>query len=339
MTRKRFIGVIVAALALLVVVLAPNDRAQAQVSFGTNWFGEFYDNTDFALPLAATSTYVNGLNFNFAGQPLGGNGQVLAVGADNWSAIFTTTENFVTSGVYTFSGEADDQVFVLIDGQLAFTQQTPGFFSFQYNVTAGARLVQVGFVELSDTAILRIQWEFSGVLGTPGPVGPTGPQGRVVNVSGLSLRTGPYLGASRIGVLRPDNQYTVLAKNNDESILFTWYKVVAGEQVGWTSGRYFIVDGNTELIPEEASEFQTIEGLPASGVTGVTRAVMNYRRRPSIRSERFTQLPWGAQVDILARTIQGGENYWFYVRYGEQVGWIFAPYVGINGPIEAVPIL
>ena len=86
------------------------------------------------------------------------------------------------------------------------------------------------------------------------------------------------------------------------------------------------------------SVFQEIDDAPDIGVIAVPRAYMNFRRRPSVRSEKMGQIPWGDEAILVGRTIQGGENYWFQVRYNDMIGWIYAPFVGWRGSINAVPI-
>ena len=342
---KRFAGIFALTLALLLVVLAPTDQAEAQVTFGTNWQAQFFNNPNaiFNNPLPppdAVTTFPSGMNFVWPAQPVDPLNQIIPnIGADNFSVLFASNQNVVTTGTYQFFGQVDDRIIVAIDGVVAFQQDFPGTFSFTYDMQAGTRNIAVGLVELTEEAVLQFQWQFigTGALGTPVP---SGPQGRVVNVRGLSLRTGPYLGASRIGVLRPDNNYTVLSKSDDEGSGFTWYRVVAGDQVGWTSGRYFVVDvADPNLLPVGTSVFQELDNPTSTGVIGVTRAVMNFRVRPSQRSPRIGQIPWGAEVEIFNRTVQGGLNHWYQVSYNNQVGWIYAPFIGIrNGFINAVPV-
>ena len=330
---------------LLVIIIAPTENTSAQVDSGTNWVGRFYNDPNAiyqtgALPTpVATEVYPAGLHFNWPGQPTNSFGQPIAsVNADNFSVIFQTQASFLSTGLYQFFGEIDDQIIVAIDGFIVFQQTAPGQFAFQYQLTSGSHTIAVGMVELTSTAILQFQWQFvgTGAVGTPVPVGPIG---RVVNVRGLSLRTGPYLGASFIAVLRPDNNYTVLAKSNDEGGGFTWYKVVAGERVGWASGRYLLVEADPNSIPNEGTVFDQLDNPNSTGVIGVTRAVMNFRRRPSVRAARIGQIFWGAEIEILNRTVQAGRDFWYQVRFDGKVGWIFAPYIGIrSGFILTVPI-
>jgi hypothetical protein len=65
---------------------------------------------------------------------------------------------------------------------------------------------------------------------------------------------------------------------------------------------------------------------------------MYLRRRPSQRASLLDLIPWGDQVQLLGRTRQGGKDFWYQVRWNGQVGWIFAPFVRVDGNINAVPV-
>jgi len=334
---KRLIWLI-AALMLVFGFSIRANVVQAQVSFGTNWFAEYFNegNFNFAGAPVVTLTYPGGLNFNFGTNP-----PVAGVNAENWSARYTTTENFPASSNYEFVGVADDQIRVYIDGIMVYEQLTPGNFSFTRSLTAGIHALRVDLVQLTDVALLQFQWQTSTLPPdvTATPAGPVVPTGEVVNVQGLSLRTGPYLGASFIAVLRPGIAYPISGKNADEGGAFTWYQVTAGERVGWASGRYLTISGDAASIPTLTTVFQEIDNAPDVGVVATPRAVMNFRVRPSVRSARIGQIDWGEEVALIGRTVQAGENFWFQVRRDDgTVGWIFAPYVSVRGPIDAVPI-
>lgn len=343
MWRRR--GGLLGAIALLLAALAllPG-LVSAQATFGVNWAGTFFNSTNFTGPIAAFENYPNGLNFNWgAGKPLNASGvELAAVNADNFSVRFDSAQNFPTGGDYTFFGFVDDQIRIFVDGVEAFNTGVPGNYSFVRNVAAGTHTLRVEYVEISSTAIIQFQWQLGATPGVPGVAtgtpAPSGPIANVVFVRGLSLRTGPYLGASFIAVLRPDNQYFVSGKNTDEGGPYTWYRVTTGERTGWASGRYLTLNVDPATIPVVTSVFQEIDGAPDTSVIAIPRAIMNFRRRPSVRSQRLGQIPWGAEVQLLGRTIQAGKNHWFQVRYNGQVGWIFAPYVGWRGNIDFVPV-
>lgn len=353
-------ALVVMALALTLVIQTP---AEAQV-LGTGWVGTFYNNTTFSEPSAASNiSYPVGLRFNWgAGSPTDGAGVTIpGVNADNFSAVFTSTQLFNAVGTYTFTIFVNDGVRVSIDNQVyvnqltPFNNATPNAFqtlTFQYTrATPGSATVRVDFVEFSGDANLVFQWSIpgssggggGGVVPTFGPTPTAVPiaTGSVITVRGLALRTGPYLGASMVGVIRPNVVYPILEKNFDEG-LFPWYKIQDGNRIGWASGRYLIPTGNLDLIPSTQTIFDRIDNPtdlpPALNIVGYTRSVMNLRRRPSERTQLLNQIPWGDGVQIIGRTVQGGQNFWLQVRWEGQVGWIYAPFVTIEGLIEAVPI-
>lgn len=331
MTKRRWI-LLAALLTMLALLSLVSLQAQ---TFGSAWTGQFYNTTTFSGPLAAIASYPNGLNFTWPGQPTDGSGIILAgVNPDNFSARFATSANFAQAGTYQFFGVADDQIQVYLDSTAVYSSMLPGQFNFQYSVPVGVHTLRIDLVELVGNAIIQFQWQLAGG-GTPTAPAPSQVIGMVVNVQGLSLRSGPYLGASFLGVLRPSTAYPVLGKNTDEGGGYTWYLVRAGEQTGWASGRYFIISADVPIV---RSTFEDIDNAPDVGVVAVPRANMNLRRRPSARSARIGNIPWGAEVTLVGRTIQGGQHFWFQVRYNGLVGWIYAPYVGYRGNIDLVPV-
>lgn len=339
--RLLLVGVGMMAIAI-VLSLSITEEVNAQATFGTNWSAQYFNNTNFQGNPVASVSYPNGLNFNFPGVPLQSDNAtpVPGIGQDNWSVLFTSTQNFPAAGNYSFFGQVDDLITVVIDGQQVYSDTTPGTeqFNFAVSLTAGPHTIQVRFVEFAQTATLQFQWQ----LGGAGPVftpTPAGPFVNVVGVRGLAFRTGPYLGASLIGVLRPNRDYEVDGLSNDEGGPFTWYRIRFQGQVGWASGRYLTLKPANADIRNRRNDFERIDDAPnIPGVVAVTRATMNFRVRPSTRSPIIAQIPWGFEVPLIGRTVQGGEDFWYHVRYGDIEGWIFADFVTVRGPVEAVPI-
>lgn len=322
--------------------------------FGTNWTGQFYNSTDFSGSVAETEVYVNGLNFDWDDLPEDEDGNELTDvdDPDFFSARFTSTQNF-NAGVYDFEVTANDGVRLFIDGVTVvddFEENALTTYTVQVELTAGDHSMQVDFFHNFDSgddddeedAILQVQWFATAntVTATPAPTStPIVVNASVVNVGGLSLRTGPYLGASLIGVLRPGNVYTLSAQNNSEG-LFTWYYLTTESGYsGWASGRYLELTNDDSILGEVGTAFDTAVNLPDTGVIAVPRAIMNIRVRPTIRVDRLGQMPWGGEAQLLARTVQGGNDFWYLVRYEGIVGWIYAPFVGVRGNINNVPVL
>jgi hypothetical protein len=345
--------VMVVAAAFLTLSSAP---ASAQLT-GTNWTGTFFNDVSLQTPVA-TEAYPNGLYFNWGGGPplkADNATPVAGVGADNFSARFTSTQVFAQAGTYTFTLYVDDGARVIINGVTVLDQFNAntgtGYrtFTFQQNFTANQSVgITVEYVEFTGSAVLVFQW---GVAGGGGGISPTaGPSatpvpaatGVIHTVRGNALRTGPYLGASMVGVVRPDIAFAILEQNFDEG-LFPWYKIQDNHgRIGWVSGRYFRVTGDLSKIPTTRTIFDDIDNptdLPRLlDVTGYTRSTMNFRRRPSQRTDLLGQIPWGDAVQVIGRTVQGGQNFWLQVRYKDVVGWIYAPFVKLEGVVDAVPI-
>lgn len=354
------------SMLVFIALFLPSGFTGAQGFSGFNWTGFFYNNVNFTGTPEATVVYPTGLDFNWPGPPEDGDGNPVTWGPapqqeDNFSVRFLGSQQFPQSGNWIFEGFVDDQVRIFIGGATtpAVEQLVPGNFSVSVPITAGTYNMRVDFVEFTQVAALTLTWRLDtgtvaptfpppGFVATPapvftptptGPILPPGPIGQVVNVNGLSLRSGPYLGASFIGVLRPGIAYPVLAQNNDEGGGFTWYRVQNGNQVGWASGRYLLVFNGEP--PQESTVFETLSDPPSTGVIATPNAFINVRRRPSQRSARIgdLQVEWGGLVEVLGRTVQGGRNHWLLVRYEGVVGWVFAPYFRtVRGSFNQVPI-
>ncbi|HLU09275.1 MAG TPA: SH3 domain-containing protein [Oceanobacillus sp.] len=338
-------------LAVLMALMGGTFIVLGQSGLGVGWTAQYFNNTSLSGSPVYTETLPNGINFNW------GTGSPNAlVPVDNWSARFTSVQT-LQAGTYEFVVASDDGVRVFIDNVLVLDRFVGRILTtdrFQQNLTAGPHSITVEYVEFVDQAALQFQWfllaggtetqvaggggGFATPFGTPPPTAVyTGPTVTVVGVRGLAVRTGPYLGASYITALVGQQSYPVLARNRDEGV-YTWYLVQVGERQGWSSGRYLTVSVDPETLPIQGSVFDEHANPPDLGVVAIPRAVMNLRARPSIRSPRIGSIPWGAQTSLVGRTVQGGIDRWYQVRYNGQVGWIAAPWVTVRGDLFRVPV-
>jgi hypothetical protein len=345
-------GLMGAAVWLLAALaLNPTLTVEAQAQFGTNWTAQFFNTPDLTGPVVATAVYPTGINQTWPdGFPRdGANNLVAGVNNTNYSARFTTVQT-LPAGNYTFILTFDDGVRFKIDSTTVIDDFQGGSVRTRQAVvalTGGTYTLTVEYLQVINEAVLQVSWLTTAVSGTPGVVPTFGPTptpapiatGQVVRVRGLAVRTGPYLGASMVGIARPGTPYPLLAKNNSEGP-FTWYLIQLTEtRRGWASGRYLEVAGNLDAIPFQNTIFDQIDGAPDIGVIGQTRSVMNIRVRPSERTARLGQVPWGDQVSIIGRTRQGGLDFWYQIRYNGIVGWILADFVRVrSGFIDAVPV-
>ncbi|MGB1287089.1 MAG: PA14 domain-containing protein, partial [Aggregatilineales bacterium] len=225
----------------------------AQVT-GTDWIGQFYNNTTLSGSPVNTGLFPAGLNTNWGlNAPTDGSGTTIAgMNIDNWSARFTSTEN-IAAGLYEFVLVADDGARLYIDGNLVIDNfDSTGLTqaSVVLSLSGGVYTIIVDYRDVADAAVLQLSWftseptpEFTA---TPVPLAEA--QVDSTRVRGLALRTGPYLGASLINVLRPDKVYPITAQNFSEGI-YTWYRITVPStgQVGWASGRYLTITGTSAV--------------------------------------------------------------------------------------------
>ena len=138
-----------------------------RIGFWHDWSGSFYNNTSFSGNVAATINGINGLNFNWPGQPNVNGVAVTQVGEDNFSARFTSSQNFSQAN-YQFSMTYDDDIRVLIDGQNVFEDFSGGPVktrTINRDMTAGTHTLSVDFVEVTQAAVLQFQWFLGGRRG------------------------------------------------------------------------------------------------------------------------------------------------------------------------------
>ncbi len=349
MKRNRSAFIIVLVIITTIIAVVPMLTVQAD--YGTNWQGTFYNSTDFS----GTGTTISGIsqvNFNWGTDVPKINGvAVTGIGADNFSVRFNSSQN-LTPGQYSFVISSDDGVRLYVNGGLVFDQFKGRVLTtdtIPVTITTSPAVITVEYLELGGEAIIQVQWFLvSGttpipgqtqVFGTPAVVATAVPAAAITiaGVKAEALRTGPYLGASMIGEVAAGTPLNPLARNKDEGI-YNWYLINTGTKTGWISGRYVTLTGDVNAIPLQSTVFEQIDGAPDVGVLAIPRSVMNLRKRPSIRSAKLMEIPWGAETVLIGRTIQAGKNFWLQVRYNGQVGWIFAPYVSIRGDVNAVPI-
>lgn len=349
---------LIAALLFGLVMVTGPDVASAQ-EFGTNpWNSQYYNSTDFTNPIpGANPVYPSppGLNFQWgAGPPTDASGQpVPGVPADNFSAVFTSTQNF-QAATYTFTASVDDRVRVTVNGVQVLNITAPGTqTSPPVVMPGGPAQLRVEYIEFTDQAFLQLQWTLTGTGGVPGqpqptleptetprptitplpPIPPGAITATVVRASVLNIRDAPSLGGNRIGRVLRGQTYAIVGRDRDAR----WFLLQLGGYQGWAWGYYLFVNGN-EFTPPIVSG-NTVLGLAGQMDTGVraqTQATMRLRAAPTINSTQTGRITWGAFLPIVGRT---ADNSWYQVVWRDTVGWVFAPYVRIlEGDLNNVPI-
>jgi uncharacterized protein YraI len=352
--RKLTLAAVVVSMVALLALGAALNAAPPQ-DFGTNWTAQYFNNPTLSGTPVFTETLPNGINFNWGtGSPNP------AVPVDNWSARFTSTQNFTTPGTYQFVATSDDGVRVFINNQLVLDK----FFgralttdSFQLNLPAGPVSMVVEYFEGIDQAALQFQWFLVGGTGfptatpaifvtagptstatpippTPLPAIPPGAlTGTVIRASVLLSRSGPFLGAPVVARLLRGQTYQIVGRDEQAQ----WFLLQLSGQQGWVWGYYLFVNGNSFTAPV-ANPFQTA-GQPASntGVAAQAQATLRLRAAPNTASEQIGRITWGTILPVLGRSADGG---WLQVLYFSTIGWVATPYVRIvEGDVNTLPVV
>jgi hypothetical protein len=349
---------------ILLLMLLPLGFIHAQ-SFGSNWSITYYNSTDLSGDVAATQTR-DRLDTTFDDLPSG-------LDAVRFSLRAQTSETF-EAGTYRFTLGSDDGARLFIDGALAldrFVNRSYTEDTVDVSIAAGTRSLTVEYFQDEGDRRLKLSWERIGdvnsgepteIPGTPVPTAIPVPPGQVglgqvLNAEGLSVRSGPFLGASRLDIIEPGTEYPIFARNDAEG-LFTWYRIQVQEFlvvtddttgavirepigdpiIGWVSGRYFVPTDVTGDILTEGTVFETLTNPASTGVQGVLRSNMRLRQGPSYRTPTLQILDWGASVEIVGWTEQANQPHWYQVIYEGQVGWLFAPFIAVNGNLNTVPL-
>jgi uncharacterized protein YraI len=355
--NKRIVGLALAALALCLLSLVTLKTTSAQ-TFGTGWTASYYNNPTLSGAPVFTEVLPGGINFTYGtGSPNP------AVPVDNWSARFESTQLF-NAGTYEFVVASDDGVRVFIDNVLVWDRFIGRVLTtdrFQQTLTAGSHVLRVEYVEFIDQAIIQFQWFQVGAGGTvfptvtpfgtpfdtPGPsptpapptqtplppIPPGALTGTVVRASVLLVRDAPFLGAPVVGRVRRGQTYQVVGR--DERAL--WFLIQLSDRQGWVWGYYLNVNGNEFNAPVLSPYITQGDPAAATGVVGVTEAVMRLRAAPLVGSEQIGRIPWGDIVPIIGRTA-GGD--WYQVVFRGTTGWVAAEFIRlVEGEIGAVPII
>lgn len=351
--RKLTLAAVVLVTVALLALGAALSAAPAQ-DFGTNWTAQYYNNPTLSGAPVYTETLPNGINFNW-----GLNSPNPAVPVDNFSARFSSTQNFVSPGTYQFVVTSDDGVRVFINNQLMvdqFVGRPLTTDSFQMSLPSGPVSMMVEYLETIDQAAIQFQWFLVGgsvptatpyiyvtagptstatpIPPTPLPAIPSGAlTGTVIRASVLLARSGPFLGAPVVSRVLRGQTYQIVGR--DEAA--QWFLLQLSGQQAWVWGYYLFVNGNSFTAPV-TNPFQTA-GQPASdtGVAAQSIATLRLRAAPNTASEQIGRIQWGYIMPVLGRTADGG---WLQVLYYSTVGFVAMPYVKIvEGDVNSLPVV
>lgn len=132
----------------------------------TEWQGEYYNNTSLSGSPAVVRNDA-AINFDWgAGAPAGG------INSDNFSARWTRSVHFASSGTYVFSATVDDGVRVWVDGIAVIDKWIPQSRTTHTGsiyLAAGTHHVKVEYFEAAGDAVCMVSWSLSGGGAPPPP--------------------------------------------------------------------------------------------------------------------------------------------------------------------------
>ncbi|GAB4423286.1 MAG: hypothetical protein Kow00106_20330 [Anaerolineae bacterium] len=175
--RNLIIGSLIAGLCLAAIVgpgpLWSGQMNVAEANPGTQWNAQYFNNP--TLSGSPVVTRIDDrIDFNWAG-----GSPDPAVPADNFSARWTKTVNFPTSGKWTFRVGADDGVRMWIDVTPIVDEwhgNPEGYRTYEVSIdqlTAGNHDLKVEYYEAGGNAGVKVEWYFSGGGGGGAPAAGT----------------------------------------------------------------------------------------------------------------------------------------------------------------------
>ena len=347
MKRYRLMVLLFALMLCIGFGLTTQVHLSMAQDFGSDWTGQYYNNTSFSGSPSITRIDSN-INFDYGtDSPVDG-----FIGTDNFSTRWTGTQT-IAAATYVFTATSDDGVRVTVDGTVIIDQLgAGGLNTFQSTValSGSSHSITVEHVEQTGDAQISFSWQLS----TSATAGPTATQGptltpsntalpsipagaitaTVIRAAVLNVRDAPSLGGNVIGRVLRGQTYQIIGRDGNAR----WYLIQMAGKVGWVWSYYIFVDGNEFSVP--VSSAASASGLPAgvvdTGVIGQTRAGMKLRGAPTTLTEQTGRITWGAFLPIVGRT---ADSTWYQVVWKGTVGWVWSNFVPIRfGDINNVPV-
>ncbi|MCR8744913.1 SH3 domain-containing protein [Romboutsia lituseburensis] len=178
-------------------------------------------------------------------------------------------------------------------------------------------------VKLSNGSIGWGSGSYISVDGNSGSVTPETPstgKKATITTSSLNIRSGPSTSYSVVTKAYKGDKVEILESYNG------WYKVkLSNGQVGWGSGSYISLDGDSGQTDQE---IPVNPDTPSTGKEGViTTSSLNIRSGPSTSYSIITKASKGDKVEILESS-----NGWYKVKLSNgKIGWGSGSYISLGG--------
>ena len=354
--RKLTVGGLVAVITLVMlagsVSWSPVQPQVVEANAGTQWTAAYFNNA--SLSGSPVLTRVDdAINFNWAtGSP------DPSVPADNFSARWTATVNFPTTGKWVFRVGADDGVRMWIDVTPIVDEwhgNPEGYRTYQVDInglTAGDHVLKVEYFESTGNAGIQVQWWMEGAATTvtggetasPPPPPPPATVYAAPITRNVNVRSGPGQGNSVMARINYPRSYLVVGGVPDLSWLLI--DLTDGRQ-GWVSNDWVWLyalepeknedtteGGQPDFVDDIPRIYEPIappSDLPPVGervvLHGQATDTLNLRDGPSLYASKIIgAIPQGASFTVEARSRNAA---WYLVNYRDVRGWVSALYVNL----------
>jgi uncharacterized protein YgiM (DUF1202 family) len=303
-----------------------------------SWSAQYFNNTDLSGNPALSRTDGK-IDFNWAtGSPDG------AIQADNFSARWTATVNFPTTGVWTFRVGADDGIRMWVDVTEIINEwhgAANGFATYTTTLnqlTAGDHVLRVEYYESSGPAGALVEWYAGTGSGdtssaAAAPAAPTAvpikPIWAAATGYGVNVRTGPSTSYPVVTQIKyPDNYKVVGALGTMRWILIeldngttAW---VSNDWVYLYSDEPDFVTKIPKVEPEAAASVVTAPEPVQVTVRGRAVNALPVRDAASNRGKVIANVPQNSIMNIEAISRNGG---WYLMNWEGLRGWVYSPNV------------
>ncbi len=209
----------VMTLVLLQGIGSGNSPKVVQANAGTQWNAQYFNNIDLSGS-PTVSRIDDKIDFNWAGGSPDG-----AIQADNFSARWTKTVNFPTSGSWTFRIGADDGIRMWIDATQLFNEwhgNASGYQTYQVTLdalTAGNHDLKVEYYEATGNAGVQVFWSSgSGSTTTTSGTGSSAAAGGPANWNAQYFNNNSLSGSPVVSRVDPDINFNWGAGSPDAAV-------------------------------------------------------------------------------------------------------------------------
>lgn len=120
----------------------------------------------------------------------------------------------------------------------------------------------------------------------------------------LNVRKQPSVESEKIGTVQKGTTITIIGDTDE------WYKIIYGDQIGYVSKLYVVLENETRLE------------VAVTGVVITKDDPLNVREQPNTNSKILGTVPKGGTVSIIH---DDGE--WYEIQYGSGTGYVSKKYV------------